>query len=410
MASADRITRAGIPPPTAVVIAEEINGTVGTTTKVEAADSGNFFSGDNANIQRLGDRAFLGTAVNQDGAAIPAQRTWAGLEANGYLTYLDTRSTFECISTIGGVCHAAATRVSDTPAGMTNVTISYAALAKNDVVSETPSDRRAVWPFYALAVREPDAGAAIAGATQVGETHIVNRGGTVDVNPYASAGMTSGVTYNWIFGAGGEYSESGISCNPVSACINIASGNGATFRKGIKFTANALDGCDGTTGVADALALAKGHQLTWFYSGSDAARGMTIRSDCGDINFAAKIVNTNSGLRFYDQWEKTVFRLYPASLTSGQGSNNLIIKQAPQGVDPSLAAEGSGTNVNCVVQGKGTGGLVVKDGSGNTVFQANASRPTLPAELPVDGSATNEQLAEAYNAIRSLLVNSKQSL
>jgi hypothetical protein len=324
------------------------NALVGSTT-------GNFFSNNDANIIRLGDRVFCGKAVEQDGAAIPAQRTWVGLEANGYLTYFDTRSTFENISPIGGVAHAGASRTSDRQlAGMDSPCIAFAGNVKNDLISETPSEREGAWAFYAVVVRAADDGDSIAGATQAAEYEIANMGGVVDVNPYVSLGMTSGATYCAIYGGGGEYAESGVEVNPVSAAIHISGNNGAPFRKGISFTKNAIDGADGTTGKGDAISMALGHQLTWFYSGSDAARGLTIRSDCNDLSYAMKIVGSPTGLRVYDQFENTVVRVLPdTSVTDGGGNNSLIFRNYRSTTgNPSIQGTGSDANVGVDLVGQ----------------------------------------------------------
>ena len=317
--------------------------------------SGNFFSESGAKIQKFGDRVFLGAAVGQDGAAVPAQRTWAGLEASGFMTYFDTRSQCECVSTNGCIPFAAASRTSDAPNGFDGVCIGFAGLVKNDFLSATPEDREAAWSFYAMAARSADSGAAIAGSTQAAEYEVANMGGVVDVNPYVSRSMTSGVTYAAIYGAGGEYAESGATVNAATAAIHISGNNGGKFRKGISFTSNALDGADGTTGTGDAMSMALGHQLVWFYSGSDAARGLTIRSDCNDISYAMKIVGSTTGLRIFDQYENTVARFLPdtANTTAGAGNNSLIFRNYKSTTgNPSIQGTGSDTNVGVDLVGQ----------------------------------------------------------
>lgn len=334
-------------------MARQINA-ADVTEALVSSTTGNFFSDEDANILRLGDRIFVGTATEQDGAATPAQRTWAGLEASGFLTYLDTRSTMENISPIGGVSYVGATRTSDNPSGLTNVAIAYAGLAKNDTKSATPAERRGVWAFYGLAVRDADDGTIIAGAAEVSEFHIVNKGNVIDTNPYVSLGMTSGVTYAAIFGSGGEYSEAGETVNDASAAIHIVGGNGAKFRKGIHISASAVTGTDGSTGAGDAVVMAKGHQITWFYSGSDAARGLTIRSDCATLTYATKMVGTDSGLRFYDQYDHTIVRyLQDTTMVGGDGNNYLILRNIKGGTgNPSIQATGSDASIGVDLVGQ----------------------------------------------------------
>jgi hypothetical protein len=226
--------------------------------------------------------------------------------------------------------------------------------------------------------------------------------------------MTSGVTYNWIFGAGGEYSESGISCNPVSACINIASGNGATFRKGIKFSANALDGCDGATGVGIACAFARGHQITWYYSGSDTAVGMALRSDCGDLTYATKIVGTDSGLRFYDQFDNTIARLLQDTTLTSAGNHNYLIfrnSKATTG-NPSIQATGSDASIGVDLVGQFRAqfnfynmaktrliarfadvGSLTTSSSNLMIFNAVDGGSSLPPYIKAGGADTNVSVA-----------------
>lgn len=446
--------------------------------------SGNFFSDSSGKIQRFSDRVFLGSAVAQDGAAVPAQRTWVGLEASGYLTYMDTRSTAENISPIGGVAYVGATRTSDGPVGLTNVSIAYSGLAKNDLLDAVEANRRGAWPLYAVAVRSADGAAGAIAGSAMNEFHAVNFGSVVDVNPHISRNSKSGVTYGLIIGVGAEYAESGLATNQISAAIHFSGGSGtnAKFRKGLNFSYNSLDGIasDGNSGLGEAICLPRFAQIAWAWSGDDSVRGFSIRSECNSLTGATKIVSTNSGLRFYDQFENTVFRLYPdTAIASGDGSNYILarnIKAATGnpyfqatgsdtniGVDlvgqnrgqfnfyghsktrhvcrvadagalttssvnrvtifandgtanPYLKSEGSGTNITLGLEGKGTGGVEIRDGAATKKIEVNTTgvgffavtpvaKPTLPAALSTGGAETNTNIATAINAIRTALIN-----
>lgn len=371
-----------------------------------------FFSDDNppAEIDRF-NRVFLGSAVYYNGArdqSVVDTRGWVGKEeAAGYFTYGLSRATSVNISSIGGVSHFAATRTSDGPVGMSNVTISYAALAKSDVVSADPNGRRGAWGFYGVACRAADDGMGGIAGSAMNEFHAANFGSVVDVNPYLSRDSKSGVTYGLILGVGGEYAQSGQETNQVSAALHISGGKGAKakFRKGIHFACNSLDGTDGYTGgTADALFFGRFHQLVWGWSGSNVARGFTIRSDCNSLAGATKLVSTNAGLQVYDQSEKTVARFTPTQLAAEDQGNFLVFKNAKMGDDPVIQAAGVEEKCSVCIQGKGDGGLVVKDGWGDILLNLESPRPVLAGDLPADGSATKAQVAFAYNSMRTALI------
>lgn len=318
-----------------------------------------FFAEDDPppNISRT-DRVFAGAAQSYNGMrdqSVEDTRGWVGAEAAGYFTYNLSRAS-ECnISPIGGVAYSAATRTSDGPVGMVNVSISYSALAVNDVISDDASVRRGAWGFYGVACRAADDGMGGISGSAMNEFHAVNLGGVVDCNPYLSRDSKSGVTYSLIAGAGAEYAQCGLPTNQISAALHISGGKGnAKFRKGIHFACNSLDGTNGYTGgSADAVVFARFHQLVWLWSGSDAARGFTIRSECNDLTHAMKIVATNQGVRFYDRSDNTVFQVNAA----GVGFNGA----------------------------------------------APVEKQPVSSALPI--TATNAQITSAINAIRKALIN-----
>lgn len=369
-----------------------------------------FFAEDDPqpNILRA-DRVFLGAAQSYNGKrdqSVEDTRGWVGQDAAGYFTYNLNRAS-ECnISPIGGVAYSAATRTSDGPVGMVNVAISYSALAVSDIVSADASVRRGAWGFYGVACRAADDGMGGIAGSAMNELHAANLGGVVDCNPYLSRDSKSGVTYGLILGAGGEYAQCGLPTNQISAALHISGGKGnAKFRKGIHFTCNSLDGTNGYTGgAADAIVFSRFHQQVWVWSGSDAARGFTIRSDCNSLAGATKLVSTNSGLQVFDQHENAVARFTPSALSKGEPCNFLTFKNSKVGGDPVIIADGSESYSNVVVQGKGGGGFIAMNSAGDIQFCVNAAtKKTLSAELPAN--ATGAQIATAINLIRSLLVD-----
>lgn len=201
-------------------------------------------------------------------------------------------------------------------------------------------------------------GGAICGGAQVAEWEIANMGSVVDTNPYITGTSLDGLTYAQILGSGAEYASAtpGI-VNAASAALHIAN-VGASFRKGINISSNAIDGCNGTTGTGIAMSMAKGHELHWYYSGGVGADSFAIRSDNNVASSQTKIVATTTGLRFYDQWENTVFRINPINVASGININYCLVNNAQAGSglpNPYFQATGTDANIgiNNVAAGKG---------------------------------------------------------
>ncbi|WP_342727902.1 hypothetical protein AAFG07_14710 [Bradyrhizobium sp. B097] len=119
--------------------------------------TGTSFSDDTppAIFQRLTDRVLVGGAVLQDGKRVPTTSTWVAHQANGKMTYFDSRSQFESISTVGGSGVAAASRTSDMNPADTG-SIGFLGFALNDYLDAVQTNRRSSWGHYTQVVRAAD--------------------------------------------------------------------------------------------------------------------------------------------------------------------------------------------------------------------------------------------------------------
>ena len=337
-----------------------------------------------ANIWRFGDRVLVGDAVDQDGNKYPTVRSWVGVSANGYMTYFDSRSEMEVISKIGGIGVASASRSSDDDRLGERTTMGFASYVIND--NENTSDKKSAWAYYGHAVHSKD------NFFTVGlELDVCNVSGAsfVGVNPYSmgEGGTTAGA---WI-GVGGETVQSGIpSTSYVSVALGIItsapSDPYSKFAKGIVFHAAAIEGTDGVTGTGIAIEMAKGHEITWKYSGGVNAWGGKIRSDVGIAHNHTRLVFDNSGFLVKGvqsdlSTELTLFKVAP----NNSAVNFPAIYASSLGNAIQFAAEGSDANIDITLKPKGSG---VID------YAKNASAATTPSNfsathyLPIKANGT----------------------
>lgn len=309
--------------------------------------------GAGANVWRFRDRVLIGDAVDQDGKKNPSPRSWVGLEAAGYMTYFDSRSQAEIVSTIGGIGAAFASRSSDNVlAGELN-TIGAGSYVNNDNLNT--SDKKSAWAYYGHAVqKEPNF------FTACMEVDICNSQAYVSVSPY-QMGAPGTTAAHWI-GVGGETAQSGLSSQPASVALavvstgprNAAAGTGSLFGKGLVFQSDALAGCDGVNGSAIAVEMARGHRINWLTPTNGYAAH--IRSDNNTTANATSIVFANGGFTIRglkpDQvTEQNLFAVTP----SANAANYLQVEPAPTGVPVVLRAQGTDTDIDMELFPKGAG-------------------------------------------------------
>lgn len=309
--------------------------------------------GGGANIWKFRDRLMLGDAVEQDGNQFPALKSWVGFEAGGYMTYFDSRTQMGVFSTKGAVGAAFASRSSDNVlAGELN-TIGAGSYVTNDNLNA--ADKKAAWSYYGHAVqKEPNE------FTACMEVDICNQQAYVPVSPY-QMGTTGTTAAHWI-GVGGETAQAGLSSQPASVAIavvstaarNAVAGTGSLFGKGLVFQADALAGCDGVTGSAIAIEMARGHRMNWLTPTNGYAAH--LRSDNTDTSKATGIVFANGGLTVRGLkadlvTEQNIFAITP----NNAAVNYLQVEPNATGQPVVLRSQGTDANIDIGLFPKGAG-------------------------------------------------------
>ncbi|HVQ43350.1 MAG TPA: hypothetical protein VMT30_00065 [Candidatus Saccharimonadia bacterium] len=175
-----------------------------------------------------------------------------------------------------------------------------------------------------------------------------NKGSNVNPDPYNMGG--AGVIGVWLAG-GGDNAYGGNAANPSANAIGILK-NAHTWNKGIVFRSDALTGTDGVTGVGEAISLARGHQINWYYAGSNFGAGIQSIVDA----------SSSSLLQTFD--DKTVYWVSATSKLAFQISYNasavnyLTVTSTTTGNGPIIGVAGDDTNISLNLTGKGSGTIL----------------------------------------------------
>lgn len=176
----------------------------------------------------------------------------------------------------------------------------------------------------------------------------------IDSVTYATCGPTDPYQQaaNQVIGlqlaAGAELSPTGQF--PSNAAINIRN-NGATYTRGIIFGADALTGCNGVTGTAIAVQMAKGHGLVW-YSGPNQSTS-SIYGLSTDYTKSNGIVLGDDSLAFVQNIDgKKIFDAEHS--VSGAGVNYPAVRGSGAGAPVQILARGSDTNIDIHLVPKGS--------------------------------------------------------
>lgn len=299
-------------------------------------------------IQRQYDRVFIGGATLADGTLANVVKDWLETERN----FTTRNSQFATTSTIGQSAVLGGSRTSDSLGVGSMGCIGVSGYAINNNATQV----QFAYAGYFEARKKTGAG-----TTHGIEIDIVNQGAGGTVTPFAPApvGMTNAL---WLASGGGV-------AGAVAASIGMGIiNNGTTFDRGILFQANAITGTDGVTGVGTAIAMAKGHVLTWFNSSGSpttnlysAAASSTIGSGMVFDDGSAKIINSSPGTTQFDV-------VYTAT-----NVNYISPINADAGSGPSIRALGTDANIDIRLSPKGTGVLAVTYGSTVAAVPANFS-------------------------------------
>lgn len=404
--------------PNAVTAPSIATGAVSAKLATEAVSqvgTGQFWTQNGALIQRFNDRVFIGGATQSDAAFPPVNLDWftAYQMTLGY----SNQPLFGalCVETSPSsaaqeMCAGEFAAQSLTAQSAGPACIALEAFAINNNASFANS----AWTFYGEAHRASAAAGAVYGMEL--DTHTLypsiapnpyQQGNVVGLQLASGAGVQgvqltasiSGTTLNvtsatpelaadaiavgqTIFGVGvtagtkitalgtgaggvgtytvnnsqtvsSRYMVSTIQADS-SAAIQIEN-NPTKWYTGISFGATSLVGCDGVSGTATAIALAKGHQITWYNQG--AAASCSISSGVSNPSNGTGIQFTDTGLQI-NATSGPALAYFPAVANA---VNYFLFDAATTGNSPNIVAGGSDANIDLGLVTQGTG--VVKFGT-----------------------------------------------
>jgi hypothetical protein len=351
-----------------------------------------FFSNEGpVSVYRLRDRVWIGDAVVQNGAKSPASsRSWLGLSAGGYMTYLESRSQLEVASSIGGVAGAFGSRTSDNDRSGENNTMGVAAYVENDKTGTGVG----CWGTYIHAYKS----STTTGSTHGLEVDVATLGTAPMVNPYTTQSMTSGVSAGlWVM-SGGEIALTAAVLTPCSLAQYIGN-NGSRWGKGLVIATNALtrvDNLDDAT-AATAIQLARGHEIRWAYSSSDTAIAGYVRAIGNDVNNVHGIQMANSGVTLRGPGDLVVVQ---AQGVASSVNNHYFTNSVTTG-SLNWSAVGTDTNIRLKAVPKGTEGFEIASGA----LLINSSTVITSTRHPQLRSYTVATLPSAATAAQLIYVS-----
>jgi hypothetical protein len=264
----------------------------------QPASMAQFFADQGGIINRMNDRLFVGanTIVN-DGNSSATNSTKDWLETMRPAT--TSVSQIAALSQIGAIGVLGGIRTSDIPTAegdgealvgfcVSNATTTGAKIGKD------------CWGGYFEARRMPGVhphNEAIGVEIDTVELNNVD----VPLHPYTGAGF--GLSIGMYLSSGGGVQTFGETPYDASAALGIEN-NGAKWRSGIVFGANALTGNNGTVGTAEAIALPKGDEIHWYEpvthtvaasirsDAENAGRPVTMSFGVGGVTLSAASGNT----------------------------------------------------------------------------------------------------------------------
>lgn len=292
---------------------------------------------------RFADRVFIDAAASEAPGTkfpIPGEGTFLATQMGA--DWMERGASTLSVSSYGEFGGVFATRSSDkvNSAFYGDASIGVLGIATND---DTGPTLQLVWGGYFEANRNANAD------TSFGiEIAVKNKGDNVENFPNLRfpGGSTIGL---WLAG-GGDASYFGAPANPCTSAILIGK-NAAAWNKGIVFTADGITGTDGVTGSGVAIAMAKGHVIQWFTN--DNTESALITSNVDDPAKSLRLVFENDQFHFLSNAEGFV-----AIIGKNTGIDNQIrLFSEASGTSPAVAADGTDTDIDLILQTKGTGNV-----------------------------------------------------
>jgi hypothetical protein len=357
------------------------------TAEMTSPPTGFFWQNQGATVVRLNDRLLVGGAAANDASKPNETKDWLS-EIIGWPVYNGTAAITSAFGTIGLTVGSQTADLDPIAASSTETSIGIAAFGIANNLGTFPSGYFAAYAIYGEARVYPGTVSNAFGA----EINAVNMSGSANVTPTPYRELATGSVQALRLASGGGQ---GLFPDPAISALSIVP-NESTFNVGIVFDKEALTGADGTDGFATAIAMAKGHLLTWFTEGDgDGAATMTITSA---VTNPAKYVSMQAhdgGWLFIQPSGHVGF-----TVSTVEGAETGIgVKPAAAGGDAEIDVYGPGDNLNLRLAPKGTGTvlLAVPSISGAAAGDGSAL-PATPAAYLVVGDAAGTRLAvPAFN-------------
>jgi hypothetical protein len=288
-------------------------------------------------IRRFRDRVFIGDACDADGkfTGDGDRGTWMPNDtvASGWAV---RDSLLLAMSPNGKMAITGASRSSDNTDGY-QVPIGVSGFLVNDKPGGSG------WALYS------DVQHDIPGGWSAGlEVAAKNKGNNFTLAPYGFP--SSGVFGLWLAG-GGAAATGGLPTNPSNTAIVVLR-NAHTWNKGIVFEADALTGCDGLSGAAVAVHMARGHIVRW---DAPNGKGADIRSDVSDTAKRVGQVYANDMIYYMGANDQKIVAYQHVA----NAVNALVISNAATGAAPAVSATGPDTDIDVKLSPKGAGLVVL---------------------------------------------------
>lgn len=261
--------------PRFVAPASDPTGASGAFVAVGSIQTGQFYQEDGARIHRLADRVFIGGAVEHTGEQVVDNNDWLtafqiAVGRSGGWIQLSQAAILNGVDPEGVFTLTSGVQTQHITMNGLNGTADYAIGINNNTTYNLH-----VYARYTEAFRMPGA----IGGAYGHEIDVVNYEGLVTINPFSqSAGQTVGLQV----AAGAELDSTGQ--YPVSAALNIRK-NGATYKTGIVFGNDAIEGTDGSTGAGEAISFGTLQYINYYYqSGGVSWQFAAMPGANGDYN------------------------------------------------------------------------------------------------------------------------------
>ena len=318
-------------------------GTLNMLGNLPAPAPGFVWSDDGARVQRINDRLLGGAAVVNDAAKPAVSIDWLTTLIN-WPVFNATAAITSAFGTIALTVGSQTVDLDPVAAGTTETTIGVAAFAIANNPGTFPDDYFAAYGYYAEARVYPGTVSNAFGA----ELEAINLSGTANGSPTPYRELFTGSAQALRLGSGGGQ---GLSPDPAISALAIID-NGSTFNAGIVFSKGSLTGADGTTGFGTALAMGKGHLLSWYaVGGGDGERTMFITSTVTDADYKVSIQAQDGGFLFIQPNDQTGFCV----ATAANVANSITVVPGASATAAAVQADGNGSNPNLAMRARSGG-------------------------------------------------------